>query len=106
MYNAIQNQQTKKWDMVIHNSAVGDYTVQAVFTMEALAKKLSEDETLFTLPKNERYSALLKNLSNITSSVISDSKISSYEPNLTVKLALTPKLISKLRTWFPSAKLA
>ncbi|MGL4484069.1 MAG: phosphopantothenoylcysteine decarboxylase, partial [Anaerovoracaceae bacterium] len=33
------------------------------------------------------------------------SKISSYQPNLTVKLGMTPKIIARLREWFPKAKL-
>ena len=34
-----------------------------------------------------------------------DTKISSYEKNLTVKLGLTVKLISHLKEWFPSSVL-
>ncbi len=32
-----------------------------------------------------------------------DTKISSYEPHLTVKLTLTTKLIANLRSWFPES---
>ena len=43
---------------------------------------------------------LLNILTNPNCKVNDDTKISSYEPNLTVKLTLTPKLISNLRKWY------
>ena len=48
---------------------------------------------------------LLPTLTNPSCKVDDDTKISSYESNLTVKLGLTPKLISHLREWYPNALL-
>ena len=48
---------------------------------------------------------VLNILTNPKCKVNDDTKISSYEPNLTVKLTLTTKLISHLREWYPDALL-
>ena len=49
--------------------------------------------------------ALLDIMADPLCKVNDDSKISSYEPHLTVKLTLTRKLIAQLRDWFPGALL-
>ena len=51
------------------------------------------------------YEEILSILTNPNCKVNNDTKISSYEPNLTVKLTLTPKLISYLREWYPQSTL-
>ena len=51
------------------------------------------------------YEELLEVLTNPNCKVNDDTKISSYEPHLTVKLTLTTKLISHLREWYPNALL-
>ena len=48
---------------------------------------------------------ILNILTNPNCKVNDNTKISSYEPHLTVKLTLTTKLISHLREWFPNATL-
>ena len=51
------------------------------------------------------YDSILAVLTNPNCKVDDNTKISSYEPNLTVKLTLTTKLISKLKEWFPESVL-
>ena len=46
---------------------------------------------------------ILSILTDPNCKVNDDTKISSYEPNLTVKLTLTTKLIAHLRTWYKDA---
>ena len=96
------------YDLVVHAAAVGDYKADFSFKMEDMAKEIT---TWFmkkfnafeydTIEKVEE--AILNILTNPICKVNDDTKISSYEPNLTVKLGLTPKLISHLKEWFPEA---
>lgn len=98
------------YDLVVHAAAVGDYRPEFSFKMEDMAKEIT---TWFmkkfnaleynTIEKVEE--AILNILTNPICKVNDDTKISSYEPNLTVKLGLTPKLISHLKEWFPEATL-
>ena len=101
MYNALENESQNKYDLVIHSSAVGDYKPEFSFRMEDLAKEIEEaiKEGKIT------YEELLEVLTNPNCKVNDDTKISSYEPHLTVKLTLTTKLISHLREWYPNALL-
>ena len=101
MYNALESESGNKYDLVIHSSAVGDYKPEFSFRMEDLAKELEKaiKEGKIT------YEELLEVLTNPNSKVNDDTKISSYEPHLTVKLTLTTKLISHLREWYPNALL-
>lgn len=90
-------------DVVIHASAVGDYKADYTFLMEDMAKYLwseikkggisSEEELLSAMLKEDAYK------------IDNSSKISSYQKNLTVKLGLTPKIISNLRGWYPDSLL-
>lgn len=101
MYNALESESKNKYDLVIHSSAVGDYKPEFSFRMEDLAKEIegSIKEGKIT------YEDLLEILTNPNCKVNDDTKISSYEPHLTVKLTLTTKLISHLREWYPNALL-
>lgn len=98
MYNALENESKEKYDLVIHASAVGDYKPEFSFRMEDLAKELLELE-------NKNYESIFETLTNPKCKVNDDTKISSYEKHLTVKLTLTTKLISHLKEWFPSSVL-
>ena len=98
MYNALENESKEKYDLVIHASAVGDYKPEFSFRMEDLAKELLELE-------NKSYETILEVLTNPKCKVNDDTKISSYEKHLTVKLTLTTKLISHLKQWFPNSVL-
>lgn len=99
MYNALENESNNKYDLIIHSSAVGDYKPEFSFKMEDLAEELSKAIIEGKTTKEE----ILSILTNPSCKVNDDTKISSYEPNLTVKLTLTPKLISKLRKWYPTS---
>ena len=101
MYNALYNESKEKYDLIIHSSAVGDYKPEFSFRMEDLADELSKAIKNGLITKEE----ILNILTNPSCKVNDDTKISSYEPNLTVKLTLTTKLISNLRNWFPNSTL-
>ncbi len=90
-------------DFIIHASAVGDYKADYTFLMEDLVSYVwsqiekgcvnSEADLLEIMLKKENYQ------------IDNSSKISSYQKNLTVKLGLTPKIISNLRKWYPDSVL-
>ena len=101
MLQALINESKNKYDLVIHSSAVGDYKPEFSFRMEDLADELAQAITQGLITKEE----ILSILTNPKCKVNDDTKISSYEPHLTVKLTLTPKLISSLRKLFPEATL-
>lgn len=101
MYNALESESKNKYDLVIHSSAVGDYKPEFSFRMEDLAEEIVENIKEGKITYNE----ILEILKSPKCKVNNDTKISSYEPNLTVKLTLTTKLISHLRNWYPNATL-
>ena len=100
MYNALANESSSKYDLVIHASAVGDYKPEFSFKMEDMAQ-----EILDTIKDGATYESILNTLTNPKCKIKDDTKISSYEPHLTVKLTLTTKLISHLKKWFPDSVL-
>lgn len=104
MQAALDKERNTEYDLVIHNSAVGDYKAQYVSRAEDLAFEIAQDRRLSGTVE-ERAAGILEHLINPQSLVFAKTKISSNEPNLMVKLALTEKLISHLREWFPKAKL-
>lgn len=99
MFKALESESRHKYDLVIHSSAVGDYKPEFSFRMEDLADELSRVIVNGKITREE----ILEILVNPSCKVCDDTKISSYEPNLTVKLTLTTKLISHLREWYPNA---
>lgn len=101
MYLALEKEAGLDYDLVIHSSAVGDYKPEFSFRMEDLADELANAIMNGVTTREE----ILNILTNPNCKVNDDTKISSYEPNLTVKLTLTPKLISHLREWYPNAML-
>ena len=101
MYLALKQESKNEYDLVIHSSAVGDYKPEFSFRMEDLAKELVDAIASGQTTEEE----ILSILTNPSCKVDDDTKISSYEPHLTVKLTLTPKLISNLRNWYPNATL-
>ena len=106
MYNALkaEGESGEKYDVVIHAAAVGDYKADFTFRMEDMAKEIAEK--LGSKPEGEGLAEyILGIMTNPECKVKDDSKISSYEPNLTTKLTLTTKLISNLKAWFPGALL-
>ncbi|MBQ7884870.1 MAG: hypothetical protein IJ318_02090 [Clostridia bacterium] len=100
MFYALANERNTIYDLVIHASAVGDYKPEFSFKMEDLAT-----EILNLAQKDRTYEGILAVLTNPKCKLNDNTKISSYEPNLTVKLTLTTKLISHLKEWFPNSTL-
>lgn len=86
------------YDCIIHASAVGDYKADFSFLLEDMA-----EEIFAAKPKSAE--EILKIMENPKCKVNDDTKISSYQKNLTVKLTLTPKIISRLREWYPDTLL-
>ena len=87
-------------DAVIHASAVGDYKAEFSFLLEDMA------EELFSGIKDMKSADdILRVLKDPRCRLDDSSKISSYQANLTVKLGLTPKIIGRLREWYPTSLL-
>ena len=76
----------------IHSMAVSDYTVDYVTTAERMAGYI--EENLNNTEKNKEN--IIRAISENTD-VIKDTKISSYEDNLIIKLKRTPKIISLIK---------
>lgn len=105
MLNALHKASLDKdADALIHASAVGDYKADYTFLLEDLAahlwKKLqageiNSEEELLSCMENDKADYQIDN----------SSKISSYQKNLTVKLGLTPKIIARLKEWYPNTLL-
>ena len=101
MMKAIETCRDKKhYDAIIHAAAVGDYKGEFSFLLEDMAAEL------FTM-KDEAKSPedFLRVIENPKCKLNDDTKISSYQKNLTAKLTLTPKVIGVLRDWFPDTLL-
>lgn len=108
MFKALEAEQGNDYDLVVHAAAVGDYKADFSFRMEDMAEEITNffwNECDRCETKEDFIEAILHIMTNPKCKVNDDTKISSYEPNLTVKLGLTPKLISHLKEWFPSATL-
>ncbi len=87
-------------DAVIHASAVGDFKGEFSFLLEDMA------EELFAAKDSAKSAAdFLAIMENPKCRLNDDTKISSYQKNLTAKLTLTPKVIASLREWFPDSLL-
>lgn len=106
LLSALEKYKGNDIDAVIHSSAVADYAPQFTFKMEDLAVELANkiSDKLYE-DKEHLAQEILKIMENPECKVNDETKISSYEPNLTVKLNLTPKVISNLRSFFPQAKI-
>lgn len=121
MYDALKAESQNHYDVVIHASAVGDYKPEFTFRMEELADKLAEYvyhresdlKNIDVYYNSDRRDEYIKKISSEILDIMeagdykvdNSSKISSYEPNLTVKLTLTTKIIANLRSWFTDATL-
>ncbi len=85
-------------DVLIHASAVGDYKADYTFLLEDLAKYLWEEIKSGRIESEEALLAAMEDGEKYH--IDNSSKISSYQKNLSVKLGLTPKIISQLRGWY------
>lgn len=97
------------YDIVVHSAAVADYKPEYSFRLEDMASEIANfigDNARYI---NESYTTedirreIFEILANPKCKVNDNTKISSVEPNLTVKLGLTPKIIANLRVTFPNA---
>lgn len=88
------------WDVIIHAAAVGDYKGEFSFLLEDLAEELFAAKDSAKSPED-----FLAIMENPKCKLNDDTKISSYQKNLTAKLTLTPKIIGRLRDWFPDTLL-
>lgn len=101
--------QNKDYDIVIHSAAVADYKPEFSFRMEDMALEISDFILDNIRHLNESFTSkeirdeIFRILTNPDCKVNDSTKISSVEPNLTVKLGLTPKIIASLRKLFPNA---
>lgn len=101
MLEAIEKEsKSAHFDALIHASAVADYKAAFSFLLEDLAEELFNHLNEFKSPQD-----ILAIMENPSCKLDDSSKISSYQKNLTVKLGLTPKVIAKLRDWFPETLL-
>lgn len=105
-----EESQRNAYDIVIHSAAVADYKPEYSFRMEDMAKEIAQYVLENACEINEAFvagldveKAIFNILTNPNCKVNDATKISSCEPNLTVKLGLTPKIIEFLRKWFPDA---
>lgn len=108
MYEALHaaSREQEPYDVVLHTAAVGDYSPAFSFRLEDLADHLAHVACQQESPDEQALaSTFLRIVADPPYKVHDDSKISSNEPHLTVKLALTQKLIAHLRSWFPKATL-
>ena len=105
LINALEELFTKyKIDAIVHSSAVGDYKGKYVIRAEDIIDEIVESD-FENLSKEEKKEKLLKIFENPTCICNDESKISSYEKNLIVKLDLTPKVISRIKKLSPSTML-
>lgn len=87
-------------DAVMHAAAVGDYKGEFSFLLEDMAEELFAAKDSARSPED-----FLRIMEDPKCRLNDDTKISSYQKNLTAKLTLTPKIIGRLRKWFPDAML-
>jgi len=83
-----------KIDYFIHSMAVSDYTLDYVTTVESLALNIKNNP-------NQEINKLICEHKDI----LNDSKISSNEENLIIKLKKTPKIISMIKDISPKTYL-
>ena len=95
----------QQYDIIIHSAAVADYKPEFSFRAEDMADELSRVISEMST-KDNLYDVIFQTLTNPECKVNDDTKISSMEPHLTVKLGLTPKIIASLRELFPNAFIA
>ena len=94
-----------KIDIIIHSSAVGDYSGKYVIRAEELVDeiwtKIQEASDKDSITKT----SIMNIFENPRSICNNDTKISSYEPHLMTMLQLTPKVISQITKLDPNVTL-
>ena len=92
----------REYVALLHTAAVGDYKSDFTFLLEDMAKEIDK---AYKDGKISGPDDILTLMEDPECKLDDSSKISSYQKNLTVKLTLTQKIISKLREWFPDTLL-
>ena len=87
-------------DAFIHAAAVGNYSKDFAFLLEDMA-----DEIYRKMGKIKSAEDILAIMKDPKCRLDSRASLPGYQENLAVKLALTPKIIGKLRFWFPNTLL-
>lgn len=104
LYKTLESLSENEYDIIIHSAAVADYKPEFSFRLEDMALELARYTYSHRANTVEEFTNdILHIMQNPKCKVNDDTKISSVEPNLTVKLGLTPKIIKNLRSWFPNA---
>lgn len=104
LFNLLKEFSDTKYDAIIHSAAVGDYKPEFSFKLEDMAKELVNTLSCCNGMDTEQIEKIFLSIMKNPQCKVNDStKISSMEPNLTVKLGLTPKIITYLREWYPDA---
>ena len=112
LYELLKEASEIKQDVVIHSAAVADYKPEFSFKLEDMAQEIAAKVVNSYQYREADYSdagrtkiaqVILDVLKNPECKVNDETKISSMEPNLTVKLGLTPKINQSLREWYPDA---
>ena len=104
LLNALHNFAGANIDLIIHSAAVADYKPEFSFRLEDMADEIARYVHYNrTAPVEAISNEILHIMMDPQCKVNDDTKISSLEPNLTVKLGLTPKIIKSLRSWFPES---
>lgn len=96
------------YSVVIHSSAVADYKPEFTYRAEDMAQEIidrlfDEHKYLDETSVSDMVKTILNTLTNPDCKVCNVNKIPSHEPNLCVKMGLTPQIISYLRDLFPHA---
>lgn len=103
MMQSLEEEKNKPCHALIHASAVGDYAPEYSFLLEDLAEEIYKDIEKGNIKSADDVMKILMDKKRYM--IDSSSKISSYQENLTVKLGLTPKIIKRLREWYPDTLL-
>ncbi len=91
-------------DTIVHSAAVGDYKARYTMRAEDIVEEILHTD-FANLSDDEKREKLMAIFKNPSAQLNSDTKISSYEPNLMVMLDLTPKVISRIKKQSPNTKL-
>ena len=87
-------------DAFIHTASVGDYRADFSYLLEDMA-----DEIYSKLSKVRSPQDILEIMKNPDCKIEAGAPLPAYQENLAVKMELTPKIIGKLRFWFPKTLL-
>lgn len=94
---------------VVHSMAVSDYSVKAVTTADSMAKAIARgiaaNHRALPSTAEELSRAIELSFAEPNSRIYASAKISSELDGLVVALERTPKVIARLREWFPQASI-